>query len=254
MANQWFKFYGGEYLSDQKIERLNPTERSCWITLLCLASMNDSGEIKHLTVKSLLNKSGVEFQEHKTELWEESLGILEKLEMLEMITRIDQNTVKITNWEKRQNTAQTGYERLKKHRENKGKLVNDNEMITNDNANDNGRIEENRIEKNRTKNKDVVELEIPEKVNKESWTEWENYRKERRLATYKDTSKKKQWNFLSGYDLETQKMIIDTSIANNWQGLFAPKQKYNSKPVQNVLKSDQTEQILKSTQNKIIQA
>jgi len=161
MINQWFKFYGAEYLSDQKIDRLNPVERSCWLTLLCLASTNDTGEIKHLTVQTLLNKSGVQFDPYNTSLWEDSLGIFEKLEMLEMIERTDVNTIIIKNWSKRQNTAMTPYERLKKHRQNKVKSECDNEMITSDNGDDNDRREEKRREEKREEYTDVV---VDEKI------------------------------------------------------------------------------------------
>lgn len=144
MANQWFKFYGGEYLSDQKIERLTPTERSCWLTLLCLASMNESGVIKHLTVKTLLNKSGVQFDEHQAETWEESLGVLEKFEMLEMIERLDVNTIAVKNWNKRQDHNLTPAERMAKMRANKKDVTTN---VTNVTLEEN-RIEENRIDKN----------------------------------------------------------------------------------------------------------
>jgi hypothetical protein len=57
MVNQWFKFYGGEYLSDPKMDRLTVQERSCWLTLLCMGSQS-SGIIKYLSPESLITKSG----------------------------------------------------------------------------------------------------------------------------------------------------------------------------------------------------
>lgn len=150
MANLWFKFYGTEYLSDQKIERLNPVERSCWITLLCLASANDNGEIRHLTVQTLLNKSGIQFDPYHPEQWEEALSIFEKLEMLEMITRKDTGTILITNWEKRQEHNLTVAERVAKSRE-KAKC---NKNVTTDVTN--VTTEENRIEENRIDNTKIL--------------------------------------------------------------------------------------------------
>lgn len=84
------------------------------------------------------------------------------------------------------------------------------------------RIEEIRIDKN--KGKEEI-LEIPGTVNKEAWNEWEAYRKERKLSTYKNRSKKVVWNFLSEYSKEDQLKVINQSIKNNWQGLFELKDK-----------------------------
>lgn len=116
------------------------------------------------------------------------------------------------------------------------------------------RIEENRREEKRTERTSVVVLREPENLNIESWKDWEDYRKERRLVVLKDISKKKQWEFLCKYSKSEQKEVIDTSIANSWQGLFPLKPKFGAKPVQNVLKSEQTDDIIKKVQSKIIQA
>jgi hypothetical protein len=132
MANQWFKFYGGEYLSDPKILQLNASERSCWLTLLCLASQSSSGSIKFLSEAQLLVLSGIS---------DKSADILKKFQELDMI-RVCNGIVTVLNWEKRQYSE--GYSRVKKFRESKS------------NARNNDRIEENRIEENR-------EGEIPPK-------------------------------------------------------------------------------------------
>jgi len=182
MANQWFKFYGGEYLSDPKIERLSPAERSCWLTLLCMASMTDDGVIEFLTVESLLTKSGIRMNPYNEGDWEKCQGILVLFTRMKMITvNEEEGTITIKNWDKRQERAtQTPYERVKKYRENKKSkndnaedsetaiqyndiLENDNEMITYDNANDNDRREEKRIEENRIDTQDETSSseEIP---------------------------------------------------------------------------------------------
>jgi len=84
------------------------------------------------------------------------------------------------------------------------------------------RIEENRRDKNKVKEE---VLEIPESINKEAWNEWESYRKERKLSSYKNRSKKVVWNFLAEYSKEDQMKVINQSIKNNWQGLFELKDK-----------------------------
>jgi len=171
MANQWFKFYGGEYLSDPKIERLSPIERSCWITLMCLASMSSEGVVEFLTVETLLNKSGIQFDPYHPEEWEKALSVLLKFQKMRMISLDEEGEIIITNWDKRQErVAQTPYERVKKHRENKKKIVNDNENDNGDNADDNDRIEENRKEEKKEKAlsylKEIPENDLEEMYNR----------------------------------------------------------------------------------------
>ena len=97
MAQQWFKFYGGDYLSDPKIERLSPLERSCWITILCMASMGKDGLIEFLTVESLLNRSGIRFDPYQPEEWENALSVLTKFKKLNMIEMTDDGCIIVKN-------------------------------------------------------------------------------------------------------------------------------------------------------------
>lgn len=163
MANQWFKFYGAEYLSDPKMDRLIAQERSCWITLLCMASQSD-GFIKFLSVEGLLNKSGVTFNPYDSTEWDNAKNVLQNFEKYEMI-KIDKNgVIEVVNWEKRQEHVLTPYERVKKYRD-KNRI--DNKLITDDNGNDNDRIEENRIDKNiNTTAKADVPFSIKEEIKK----------------------------------------------------------------------------------------
>lgn len=147
MALQWFKFYGGEYLCDPKIMGLSPAERSCFLTLLCLASVAEIvGEIKYITEEKLMVMAGLDIAKDE---WGETLGIFDKLERFNIIKRIDNETISVIHFRKKQDIALTNYERLKKHRDKT--KINDNGMITRDNGvkqNDNARIEENRIDNN----------------------------------------------------------------------------------------------------------
>ena len=149
MANLWFKFYGGEYMSDAKVGRMDAAERSCWLTLLCLASMSDTGIIKYLSVDDLLTKSGIKWDPYNSGDWEKCQNVLVKFSQMKMIkVSTDESSIEIVNWAKRQERiAQTPYERVKKYRENKAKIENDNEMITDDNADDSVRKEKKRKEK-----------------------------------------------------------------------------------------------------------
>lgn len=136
MLNPWFKFYGTEYLGDQKMLALSACERSCWLTLLCYASQNE-GTVKHLSESTLMTQAGIDFEQDE---WERTVGVLNKLVELEMI-RVDNGVITVTNWKKRQESSLTPYERVKKFREKK----------RDDNEHDNAKItiEKRRIEKNR---------------------------------------------------------------------------------------------------------
>lgn len=112
---------------------LSASERSCWITLLAYASVNDNGKITFLSEEQLMMQAGLDFQ---YEEWDRTKGVLKKFEKLGMIHN-DNGMITVTNWQKRQETNLTSYERVKRHREKKR---NDNAMIT---------PEENRIEENK---------------------------------------------------------------------------------------------------------
>jgi hypothetical protein len=145
---KWFKFYGQEYLSDPKILTLTASERSCWITLLSYASVNDNendnGMITFLSERQLMIQAGIDTTDPEFERTE---GILKKLEKLQMITIDNANDnakITILNWNKRQETSLTGYERVKRFRE---KHQNDNERDNAKITSDKIRIDKNRIEK-----------------------------------------------------------------------------------------------------------
>lgn len=151
---KWFKFYGQDYLSDPKMLSLSASERSCWITLLSYASVNDNGMITHLSEEQLMIQAGID---PMSEEWGKTKNVLQKMKTLSMITH-DNEMITIINWEKRQQKPLTPYERVKRHREKKR---NDNGMITHDNEHDNDRLDKIRIEEN-TNTKKVLST-IPKK-------------------------------------------------------------------------------------------
>lgn len=145
MANQWFKFYGGEYLSDQKMGNLTAQERSCLITLLCLASISSiPGQIEFLTTEILLEKSGVHFDPYDTSEWDNCLAVLDKFERLKIIEKKD-GLILVVNWEKRQEHILTNAERQAKYRDNKKSNEKVTKRVTKVTL-DKNRIEENRID------------------------------------------------------------------------------------------------------------
>jgi hypothetical protein len=125
MANPWFKFYGGEYLSDPKILSLSPCERSCWLTLLCFAGLSN-GTIKYVTEERLMIQAGLDTASDE---WDRTVGVINKFVKLEMI-ELDNGFIVIKNWKKRQESNLTGYERVKRYREKQNTVINDNVMIT----------------------------------------------------------------------------------------------------------------------------
>lgn len=141
MVNQWFKFYGSEYLSDPKMLGLSASERSCWLTILCYASMNN-GVVSHLGETTLMIQAGVSAE---NEEWEKTKGVLEKLERLKMISRED-DKITLINWKKRQDTFLTSTERVRDFRERKEA---GNEIETDKRYKRNTRGEEKRGDKNR---------------------------------------------------------------------------------------------------------
>lgn len=123
---KWFKFYGGDYLSDPKMLALSASERSCWLTILSYACVEDGGGvIKHVTEERLMIQSGIDATD---EIWDKTVGVLEKLKKLEMI-QIDDGVITILNWQKRQEVNLTGYERTKKYRKNNSDKISARNIV-----------------------------------------------------------------------------------------------------------------------------
>lgn len=175
MINPWFKFYGSEYLSDPKIGSLTAQERSCWVTLLCMASTASTGGIiEYLTVEVLLEKSGIRFDPYHPEEWDSCLSILAKFERMNMIEKNENGSITVKNWSKRQESTMTATERSRKYR---AKIKENRENATNETqGNENATLEKNRIEKNRINNKESVSQK---KFKQPTLDEVEAYCKER---------------------------------------------------------------------------
>lgn len=151
---KWFKFYGQDYLSDPKMLALTACERSCWITLLSYASVNDNGMITFLSEEQLMSQAGLDLQKEE---WKETKGVLERLKKFKMI-HIDNGMITVINWQKRQETSLTSYERVKRYREKK----------RSDNANDNAKIttDKIRVDKNRRDKNIILHSEQSSQINK----------------------------------------------------------------------------------------
>ena len=139
MANPWFKFYGGEYLGDPKMDAFDGNERSCWLTVLSLASQSDEGWILYTSEEKLLEKSGIPTAERV--IYSGVLAKYQKFEMLEACNGDVTQGFRPKNWEKRQYSE--GYSRVKRFREKES-----NDSVTAKITTEENRIEENRIDKN----------------------------------------------------------------------------------------------------------
>lgn len=107
-------------------------------------------------------------------------------------------------------------ERVRRHRERKA--LHCNKQVTS--GNENVTTENKRIREKREENKRKTPL-IPQGINRESWDEWVQHRKEIKKPLT-PTAMEKQFKLLLDHPYD-QKEIIDQSIQNSWQGLFPPK-------------------------------
>lgn len=213
MAQQWFKFYGGEYLSDPKMGSLSPDERSCWVTILCLASAaSTEGMIEYLTVEVLLEKSGIHFDPYYSDNWDKMLGILAKFERMNMIKKHENGTVEVLNWEKRQEKFMTPAERAKVYRDKKKNVTQSDENVHVDVTN--VTLEKSREEKRRVYTQGFESF-------------WESYPPTRKQDKPKCFSK---WQTLLASEPGLEEMILkDTAIRSkmhtDWvkeDGRFVP--------------------------------
>ncbi len=107
-----------------------------------MASMGAEGVIEFLTVESLLNRSGIQFDPYHPEEWEKALGVLTKFNNLKMIGVKEDGVIVVKNWEKRQEHNLTVAERVAKSRAKKKSVTTNVTSVTSEE----NRIEENRIE------------------------------------------------------------------------------------------------------------
>ena len=204
----WFKFYGGDYLSDPKISSLTPQERSCWVNLLCMASAEDKGGIiEFLTVEVLLTKSGIVWDPYHPEEWDKCLGVLDKLERMRMIQRKEDGSIEVLNWKKRQEHNLTAAERQAKYR---AKVKNSNEIVT-------GRVtkvtlDKSRVDKSRIEyTTDFMEfwVKYPKKVGKPiAFTLWLKLNPDDRVAIMGDLElRKSDKKWVDGFIKDPQRYL-----------------------------------------------
>lgn len=84
---------------------------------------------------------------------------------------------------------------------------------------------------------DAGSMALPPFIGKQTWGDWIEYRRGRKLSLNEQTMRQQLANLIiwngKGYDANE---IILTSIANGWQGLFEPKRPPDNRPVAPVRK------------------
>lgn len=149
MANPWFKFYAADYLNEVKLKGVSSDRRSCLVTALCYAAVNEGViDTRYMTSDILKIEAGVKLGGSE---WDECGDVYEWLVERE-IGVMQGHLFSFKNWFKRQESYLTGAERVRKHRAN----VTD---VT---------LEENREDKNRkeTAHRDWL-TDIPPETVKE---------------------------------------------------------------------------------------
>lgn len=155
---EWFKFYNNKWLTDLAILSLDPLDRLCFITLLCIASSSDerNGVITQYHEHRILTLTHLSPEEYN-----KCVGLTHRLVDSGIIEEITSNEIKIKNFEKRQNTMLSGAERAKKYRERQ-KVT----KVTNKSDESNARVEKSREDKKR------VDKSI--EVSKDTYGEFKN--------------------------------------------------------------------------------
>lgn len=175
---KWFKFYGQDWLTDTKILQMSAEDKLCFITLLCLASSSETGKINNCKEEVILRLSGFELDPYTApdDLYSKAQGILDRLNDNKMITRDNDGSVTVCNFQKRQGQNLSGYERVKRYRDKQNKAINKDKikksLITNDNVNDNtndnARLDKTRIDK-------IRERKTPQEIAKDFFEKGPKY-------------------------------------------------------------------------------
>lgn len=129
---EWFKFYHNKWLTDPAILSLKPHDRLIFVTLLCLASQTDErdGVVRYVSNEALRSVTLVRYAD-KNDVDSDGVEALQKVGLVELI---DAQTLRICNFEKRQNTALTNAERQKLYRQRNKSVTERNERYNDSNA------------------------------------------------------------------------------------------------------------------------
>lgn len=118
----WFRFYV-ESIGDRKVRRLSMTQR--WIWLAVLSAAGDSPERGYLLVAEGVPMTADEIAEFAGVKVREVSDALTLMITLQMITVVEDDVLKVTNWHKRQYESDSSTPRTRTHRERSKERSND---------------------------------------------------------------------------------------------------------------------------------
>jgi hypothetical protein len=101
-----------------------------------------------------------------------------------------------------------------------------NQQTTSSQPTSNQQVTTNNNYNNVNNSNNKKEIVIPDGINIDSWNEWIEARKANKKKV-SEAAAKKQFKLLLKYTEEEQKLIIDKSIQNDYQGLFDLKENGN---------------------------
>lgn len=195
MNMEWFKFYGKDFLTDPKIHRLNPIQQLMWVKLMCYAS-NDDGNVRYLTEEELGNACKIDgFSE---DLYEMTKGFYDKVESMGMIEMVDNNHIRLINYEKRQNRLFTAAEKQQRYRDKKNSNDSNQPPVTN------VTLEKSREEKSRIYSKGFEDFwnDYPKKKEKlagsKAWEKLTNSEKENATKALPIHKQQEDWKKENG--------------------------------------------------------
>lgn len=206
----WFKFYPDKWLAG-KIRKEKPVIKVALMELICQYWKNRG----KLTAEDAQDEVGVVAFNRLVER-----RIIKVENDAVRISFLDEQFAGIENESnKARDAANIRWEKERKMQAHADALPSHKLAMPND-------AEKSRVEVDKKKKrKEEIQIPFVGEVLV-SWNEWIEYRKERNLKTT-NASIKKQINFLAGRPDDEIKIIIDSSIRNNWQGLFEIKTNNN---------------------------
>lgn len=206
----WFKFYPDKWLAG-KIRKEKPVVKVAMMELICQYWKNRG----NLTPSDAIDEVGFEAYNRLLER-----RIIKCENELVRISFLDEQLAEIANESsKARDAANKRWENERKMHAHATALPSHNLAMPNDAKKSRVEVDKNKKRKEKIQIPFVGEVLV-------AWNEWIEYRKERKLKTT-NASIKKQIKFLAGRPDDEIKTIIDSSIRNNWQGLFEIKNNNN---------------------------
>jgi len=214
----WFRFYD-EALNDPKVQTLDLMTFKIWVNCLCLASANgknngELGTLHHVSFALRETESTVSSAFHA--LLDRGLIVTEN------------ETFHIPKWAKRQYKSDISTDRVRKHRKryrNVPETPPDTDTDTEKNK------EKVNQKERRRKNVQKAESPVVEGLDAETWETWVAYRAQIKKPIKPPSVPAAQKQMAKFAD--RQREVVEHSIANGYQGLFAPNEKPNGKPKPN---------------------